>query len=79
MKYGHAGICGKWKASHPARGAWIEMPMLVTRAEADVSHPARGAWIEISAIRRPSTATSSHPARGAWIEIMRVYPGDKGF
>ena len=33
--------------SHPARGAWIEMPMLVTRAEADVSHPARGAWIEI--------------------------------
>ena len=55
------------------------MPMLVTRAEADVSHPARGAWIEISAIRRPSTATSSHPARGAWIEIMRVYPGDKGF
>ena len=24
------------------------MPMLVTRAEADVSHPARGAWIEIA-------------------------------
>ena len=79
MKSVHHLRGGGGRGSHPARGAWIEMPMLVTRAEADVSHPARGAWIEISAIRRPSTATSSHPARGAWIEIMRVYPGDKGF
>ena len=36
-------------ASHPARGAWIEMfarPPIKRRVNA-LSHPARGAWIEI--------------------------------
>ena len=48
MKYKGQEVAVDGRLSHPARGAWIEMPMLVTRAEADVSHPARGAWIEIA-------------------------------
>ena len=45
------------------------MPMLVTRAEADVSHPARGAWIEMQNKFDTDDVRMSHPARGAWIEI----------
>ena len=57
-------------ASHPARGAWIEIPInshmpLILSS----SHPARGAWIEIAAARCRTIAPMSHPARGAWIEI----------
>ena len=33
--------------SHPARGAWIEMPSVARPVAASKSHPARGAWIEI--------------------------------
>ena len=33
--------------SHPARGAWIEIPDKVPVAAPKQSHPARGAWIEI--------------------------------
>ena len=36
------------RASHPARGAWIEMRALLDfLPRRAVSHPARGAWIEI--------------------------------
>ena len=35
--------------SHPARGAWIEIPDTKALYDALESHPARGAWIEISA------------------------------
>ena len=34
-------------ASHPARGAWIEIIIQKTIPAKTVSHPARGAWIEI--------------------------------
>ena len=55
--------------SHPARGAWIEMPRLMAARVPLMSHPARGAWIEMALrLSLPSTLTS-HPARGAWIEI----------
>ena len=33
--------------SHPARGAWIEMSMILANCAVIWSHPARGAWIEI--------------------------------
>ena len=33
--------------SHPARGAWIEIPRQRDTLQALPSHPARGAWIEI--------------------------------
>ena len=36
---------GWW--SHPARGAWIEICVVLLFALALRSHPARGAWIEI--------------------------------
>ena len=35
-------------ASHPARGAWIEIDLPVLAVCGKRSHPARGAWIEIS-------------------------------
>ena len=35
--------------SHPARGAWIEIPIKsATIMVRKLSHPARGAWIEIA-------------------------------
>ena len=34
-------------ASHPARGAWIEIGKNTPGPERVKSHPARGAWIEI--------------------------------
>ena len=33
--------------SHPARGAWIEIPDNMSYYDMIMSHPARGAWIEI--------------------------------
>ena len=57
-------------ASHPSRGAWIEMstswpaPCMMGR-----SHPSRGAWIEINTTSARTCAGTSHPSRGAWIEI----------
>ena len=60
--------------SHPARGAWIEIHLLLLRIKLLGSHPARGAWIEISeAWLRHHQARESHPARGAWIEIFIGY------
>ena len=58
-------------ASHPARGAWIEMFNRSSKrlTLGIASHPARGAWIEICETARHSRAAQSHPARGAWIEI----------
>ena len=34
-------------ASHPVRGAWIEIPRWGWRSTIFGSHPVRGAWIEI--------------------------------
>ena len=33
--------------SHPARGEWIEIHVLILPDPASLSHPARGEWIEI--------------------------------
>ena len=56
--------------SHPARGAWIEIPAERWTLQLEHgSHPARGAWIEISGRCRKTGQRRSHPARGAWIEI----------
>ena len=47
LKYrGAAAGCHR-DASHPARGAWIEIPWRCCRLPPWRSHPARGAWIEI--------------------------------
>ena len=34
-------------ASHPSRGAWIEMNATIDKTGKLTSHPSRGAWIEI--------------------------------
>ena len=60
-------------ASHPARGAWIEIPPIRSGSWRNGSHPARGAWIEMwRAPRNGQDCDQSHPARGAWIEIYRT-------
>ena len=65
-------------ASHPARGAWIEMATSADMGAVVTSHPARGAWIEIAALAAFQAATAeSHPARGAWIEISTPSRAEK--
>ena len=66
--------CSVWycvnDGSHPARGAWIEIPAEAAPFQpAEASHPARGAWIEIPTNDVTDIFATSHPARGAWIEI----------
>ena len=57
-------------ASHPARGAWIEIRTKRLEVQAARrSHPARGAWIEILPVIEAPWDGASHPARGAWIEM----------
>ena len=59
--------------SHPARGAWIEIVIVLGNRGSSTSHPARGAWIEISLDRAlVGDFEKSHPARGAWIEISHA-------
>ena len=36
--------------SHPSRGAWIEIGLMVNLNNMIESHPSRGAWIEIAAV-----------------------------
>ena len=33
--------------SRPARGAWVEIPVMVALATLPESRPARGAWVEM--------------------------------
>ena len=47
LKSPDIGECEAFFASHPARGAWIEIRPLRVQRLARGSHPARGAWIEI--------------------------------
>ena len=63
--------------SHPARDAWIEIPLLVLLTyHSLVSHPARDAWIEIMlSIACKWYLRLSHPARDAWIEIYVLGKG----
>ena len=50
--------------SHPARGAWIEMPSPRPSPPPCRSHPARGAWIEIRPAGRGQTPTAVAPRKG---------------
>ena len=47
MKFSDASALSCSSRSHPARGAWIEIPCPVKDTSATRSHPARGAWIEM--------------------------------
>ena len=38
------------RASHPSRGAWIEIVAMDKYIAEQASHPSRGAWIEIIGI-----------------------------
>ena len=69
LKFLRLGLYVKGLLSHPARGAWIEIPTLRTEQLNVGSHPARGAWIEIERGNQLQSGDQSHPARGAWIEI----------
>ena len=69
MKFEELLIVGPGEESHPARGAWIEIPFGPTGPMIGPSHPARGAWIEMARRCRRTRRNKSHPARGAWIEI----------
>ena len=60
-------------ASHPTRGAWIEMVYPVGHKGPVGSHPTRGAWIEIGVFGSIVNNLASHPTRGAWIEINSTY------
>ena len=57
-------------ASHPSRGAWIEICVPSPHHIGGQSHPSRGAWIEIQTnLYQRMALNPSHPSRGAWIEI----------
>ena len=75
MKFSTAPWAIVRPASHPARGAWIEIIQSQLGPTGRSSHPARGAWIEIACAYQEDGTIKSHPARGAWIEInKKCYP-----
>ena len=47
MKLPGSRILAATSASHPVRGAWIEISPNHTHVQSGKSHPVRGAWIEI--------------------------------
>ena len=51
-------------ASPPSRGAWIEIPRLVSRAAIKSSPPSRGAWIEINSWPYIIIGLLGRPPRG---------------
>ena len=64
-------------SSLPARGAWIEISVIVKTISAQTSLPARGAWIEMPMRDIASVSRyASLPARGAWIEITMSKPNE---
>ncbi len=65
-------------ASHPSRGAWIEMNATIDKTGKLTSHPSRGAWIEMPPFRPHHGTAPSHPSRGAWIEIVRSWTNGAG-
>ena len=50
--------------SHPARGAWIEIPATGTTVRFTRSHPARGAWIEITKERQAEKSPMGRTPQG---------------
>ena len=60
--------------SHPARGAWIEIPLMIiiyTILTRRTPHGVRGLKLAMLTPERPNE--ESHPARGAWIEIFATH------
>ena len=65
LKYGRPRQYHLWAKSHPSRGAWIEIVIvLVKRRHKQRSHPSRGAWIEIGPGVQTSTAAPRRTPRG---------------
>ena len=60
--------------SHPARGAWIEMPFAdFGKAAAGGRTPQGVRGLKSKRRRLQEAKLQSHPARGAWIEIIRAH------
>ena len=47
MKYRVHAQVNAARASRPARGAWVEIALLVVLVFITTSRPARGAWVEM--------------------------------
>ena len=63
-------------SSHPARGAWIEIPLFVSAHDVIASHPARGAWIEISLTGRAQSVLcrrTPHGVRGLKLYVLILF------
>ena len=61
------------RASHPARGAWIEVCHVARSPVNASSHPVRGAWIEVSDTSPRTLRIIVAPRRGAWIEVTTTW------
>ena len=56
---------GEGVRSHPSRGAWIEIGVLMTStSNTSASHPSRGAWIEIPGWRSGPLRANVAPLAG---------------
>ena len=69
LKYDKSQHAGRFRASLPARGVWIEISLGLVPWPEYASLPARGVWIEISRATMYGISSTSLPARGVWIEI----------
>ena len=60
--------------SPPSRGAWIEMPKLVSRSAINTRRPPRGGrGLKLQGEAPAADVVASPPSRGAWIEITKNF------
>ena len=65
LKSGRTLRCPATTTSHPSRGAWIEIGVLMTStSNTSASHPSRGAWIEIPGWRSGPLRANVAPLAG---------------
>ena len=64
MKLCSTGRSEARDASHPARGAWIEIDEVLDKDVMDASHPARGAWIEMESDMINADVAAVAPRKG---------------
>ena len=69
MKFMSLGSRIRLVRSHPTRGGWIEICLVLSHRMALMSHPTRGGWIEIVCGAQDKEGLGSHPTRGGWIEM----------